>query len=406
MPDPLEDKQIVLGVCGGIAAYKAADFLRLLVKSNVNIRVIMTKAAQAFVGPVTFEALSGHPVWIRMFEGRQNGVLRHIRWADEADAAVIIPATANVIGKMAHGIADDPLTTFVLALRAPVLVCPSMNVHMFENTMVQDNIDRLRQVGMHVVGPATGSLACGHEGAGRLADLEAIAEQLRRLLTLQDLAGEQVLVTAGPTQEAIDPVRFISNSSSGKMGYALARVARRRGAEVVLISGPTTLPDPDGVRAIRVRTAKEMFDAVMAQAGDSTIIIKAAAVSDMRPATVFQHKVKKAEMGQQWPMEKTDDILKALGERKKDQVLVGFAAETQDLEENARAKLTAKNLDLVVANLVGQDDSGFGSDTNQVSLYYKDGRSEALALMHKSALADLLLDRVLEIKKNSMPDVR
>lgn len=404
MPDPLEDKQIVLGVCGGIAAYKAADFLRLLVKSNANIRVIMTKAAQAFVGPVTFEALSGHPVWTRMFEGRKNGVLTHIRWADEADAAVIIPATANVIGKMAHGIADDPLTTFVLALRAPVLVCPSMNVHMFENTVVQDNIDRLRQVGMHVVGPASGSLACGHEGAGRLADLEAIAEQLRRLLTPQDLAGEQVLVTAGPTQEAIDPVRFISNSSSGKMGYALARVARRRGAEVVLISGPTTLPDPDGVRAIRVRTAKEMFDAVMAQAGHSTIIIKAAAVSDMRPATVFQHKVKKAEMGQQWPMEKTDDILKALGERKKDQVLVGFAAETQDLEENARAKLTAKNLDLVVANLVGQDDSGFGSDTNQVSLYYKDGRSEALALMHKSALADLLLDRVLEIKKNSMPE--
>ena len=404
MPDPLEDKQIVLGVCGGIAAYKAADFLRLLVKSNANIRVIMTKAAQAFVGPVTFEALSGHPVWTRMFEGRKNGVLRHIRWADEADAAVIIPATANVIGKMAHGIADDPLTTLVLALRAPGLVCPSMNVHMFENTIVQDNMDRLRQVGMHVVGPATGLLACGQEGAGRLADLEAIAEQLRRLLTPQDLAGEQVLVTAGPTQEAIDPVRFISNSSSGKMGYALAGVARRRGAEVVLISGPTTLPDPDGVRAIRVRTAKEMFDAVMAQAGHSTIIIKAAAVSDMRPATVFQHKVKKAEMGQQWPMEKTDDILKALGERKKDQVLVGFAAETQDLEENARAKLTAKNLDLVVANLVGQDDSGFGSDTNQVSLYFKDGRSETLALMHKSALADLLLDRVLEIKKNSMPE--
>ncbi|MCK4728607.1 MAG: bifunctional phosphopantothenoylcysteine decarboxylase/phosphopantothenate--cysteine ligase CoaBC [Desulfobacterales bacterium] len=404
MPDPLEDKQIVLGVCGGIAAYKAADFLRLLVKSNANIRVIMTKAAQAFVGPVTFEALSGHPVWTRMFEGRKNGVLRHIRWADEADAAVIIPATANVIGKMAHGIADDPLTTLVLALRAPVLVCPSMNVHMFENTIVQDNMDRLRQVGMHVVGPATGLLACGQEGAGRLADLEAIAEQLRRLLTPQDLAGEQVLVTAGPTQEAIDPVRFISNSSSGKMGYALARVARRRGAEVVLISGPTTLPDPDGVRAIRVRTAKEMFDAVMAQAGHSTIIIKAAAVSDMRPANVFQHKVKKAEMGQQWPMEKTDDILKALGERKKDQVLVGFAAETQDLEENARAKLTAKNLDLVVANLVGQDDSGFGSDTNQVNLYYKNGRSETLALMHKSALADLLLDRVLEIKKNSMPE--
>ena len=404
MSDPLKDRQIVLGVCGGIGAYKDADFLRLLAKCGANIRVVMTKAAKAFVGPVTFEALSRHPVWTHMFEGRQNGVFRHIEWADQADAAVILPATANVIGKMAHGIADDPLTTFILAVRKHILVCPSMNVRMYENAVVQDNIDRLRQAGMHIIGPETGSLACGHEGAGRLADLEAIIERLRSLLAPQDLAGEHMLVTAGPTQEPIDPVRFISNPSSGKMGYALARAACRRGATVLLISGPTVLPDPEGVTTIRVRTAEEMFDTVMAHANQNTIIIKAAAVSDWRPVTAFQQKKKKAEMGQDLCLEKTGDILEALGAKKGDRVLVGFAAETQDLEENAKAKLTAKNLDLIVANLVGQGASGFGSDTNQVSLLYRDGRTEDLPLMDKNTLANMLLDRVLEIRKGQVRD--
>jgi phosphopantothenoylcysteine decarboxylase/phosphopantothenate--cysteine ligase len=399
MPDPLKDKEIVVGVCGGIAAYKAADFLRVLVKSGANTRVIMTKAARAFVGPVTFEALSGRPVWTHMFQGRQDSAFRHIKWAEEADATVIIPATANIIGKMAHGIADDPLTTFALALKAPLLVCPSMNVRMYENAVVLDNIQRLRRAGIHIVDPEIGSLACGDEGAGRLPRVEIIAERLRCMVSPQDLAGEKVLVTAGPTQEPMDPVRFISNPSSGKMGYALARCASRRGAKVVLISGPTALADPDGVTVIRVQTAQEMFDAVMAHADQNTLIVKAAAVSDWRPAGVFQHKLKKAEMPQPLSLEKTADILQALGERKKDQILVGFAAETQDLQKNARAKLGAKNLDLIVANPVGHNDSGFGSDMNQVELFYTDGRTEAIPLMDKGALADVLLDRVLEIKK-------
>jgi phosphopantothenoylcysteine decarboxylase/phosphopantothenate--cysteine ligase len=406
MPDPLKDKLIVLGVCGGIAAYKAADFLRFLVRSGAKVRVIMTEAAQAFVGPLTFEALSGHPVWTHMFGGRQEGVFKHIEWANEADATVIIPATANVIGKMAHGIADDSLTTFILGVKAPILVCPSMNVHMYENAVVQANIDRLRQAGMNIVGPATGSLACGNEGAGRLSDLETIAEELRCLLVSQDLAGEHILVTAGPTQEAIDPVRFISNPSSGKMGFALARAARRRGAKVFLVSGPSMLADPEGVTTLRVRTAKEMFNVVMGEAKEATIVVKAAAVSDWRPVSASEHKLKKAHMeqqGQQCSFEKTEDILKALGKEKKDQILVGFAAETHDLEQNAKGKLAEKNLDLIVANLVGQDDSGFGSDTNRVSLFFRDGSTETISLMDKTSLADVLLDRVLEIKRGGMP---
>ena len=399
MQDPLKDKKIVLGVCGGIAAYKAVGLLRVLVKSGSHIRVIMTRSAQAFVGPLTFEALSGHPVWTDMFKRQQDITFPHIAWADEADAVVIAPATANIIGKMAHGIADDHLTTFVLAVRGPILVCPSMNVRMYENRAVQDNIKRLEQAGIKVLHPEAGLLACGHEGTGRLPHVEAIAEDLRSLLCSQDLAGERILVTAGPTQEPIDPVRFMSNPSSGKMGHALARVARRRRAEVLLISGPTALPDPQGVRVIRVRTAEEMFNAVMDHVEQTTIVVKAAAVSDWRPASLFEHKVKKEEMAQRLQLEQTPDILKALGQNKKGRILVGFAAETQDLRENACAKLTAKNLDLIVANLIGQTDSGFGSDTNQVSLFYKDGRTEALPLMDKVGLADVILDRVLEIKK-------
>jgi phosphopantothenoylcysteine decarboxylase/phosphopantothenate--cysteine ligase len=397
--DPVKNKRIVLGVCGGIAVYKTVDLVRLLVKSGSHVRVIMTKSARAFVGPLTFEALSGHPVWTHLFGPGQDTPFRHIAWADQADALVIAPATANIIGKMAHGIADDPLTTFVLAVQAPVLVCPSMNVRMYENRTVQDNIKRLEGAGMKVLHPETGSLACGTEGPGRLPDVQSIAEELRSLLCAHDLTGERILVTAGPTQEPIDPVRFISNPSSGKMGYALARVARRRGAEVLLISGATTLPDPHGVRVIRVGTAQEMFNAVMEHAEQTTIIIKAAAVSDWRPTRLFEHKIKKEELAPHLPLEQTADILKALGENRKGRILVGFAAETQNVRENACAKLTAKNLDLIVANLIGHSDSGFGSDTNQVSLFYRDGRTEDLPLMDKGDLADILLDKVLEIKQ-------
>jgi phosphopantothenoylcysteine decarboxylase/phosphopantothenate--cysteine ligase len=398
--EPLKDKEIVLGVCGGIAAYKAADFLRLLVKCGARVRVIMTRAAQAFVGPVTFEALSGRPVWTRMFQERVEGPA-HVRWAEEADAAVIIPATANIIGKMAQGIADDPLTTFVLTLRAPVLVCPSMNVNMYENYVVQQNLERLVRAGFCVIGPDIGPLACGYEGAGRLAPIESIVEELRCLLSPQDLAGEHVLVTAGPTQEPLDPVRYMSNPSSGKMGYALARAARRRGAQVLLISGPTDLPEPERVKVIRVTTAQEMFDAVMTHKAGKTIIIKAAAVSDWKPKGAAEHKLKKAEMRESLPLEKTQDILKTLGTEKKSEILVGFAAETQDLEKNATAKMAEKNLDLVVANRVGEAASGFGSDTNKVKVFYKDGRSEDIPLMDKGDLADLLLNTIRVIKEET-----
>jgi len=353
MSDPLKDKSIVLGVCGGIAAYKAADFLRVLVKAGARTRVIMTKAAQAFVGPTTFEALSG------MFAGQDGAPFRHIAWAAEADAVVIAPATANTIGKMAHGIADDPLTTFVLAVRTPILVCPSMNTNMYENPVVQENITRLERPGITVLRPDTGPLACGREGPGRLPAAETIAEEVRSLLCPNDLAGEQILVTAGPTHEPVDPVRFISNPSTGKMGHLIARIARRRGADVVLITGPTALPDPLGVSVIRVKTAQEMFDAVMGAAEKATITIMAAAVADWRPAGLFEHKIKKEEMAEHLPLEQTADILKTLGENKKGQILVGFAAETRDLQENASAKLDAKNLDLIVGNLIGQADSGF-----------------------------------------------
>ena len=399
MANPLKDRQIVLGVCGGIAAYKAVELLRTLVKSGSHIRVIMTGSAQEFVGPLTFEALSGHPVWTHMFGRQEDAPFRHIAWADKANAVVIAPATANIIGKMAHGIADDPLTTFVLSVRVPILVCPSMNVRMYENRVVQDNIEKLEQAGIKVLRPETGSLACGHEGPGRLPDVETIAEELRSLLCTYDLAGKRILITAGPTQEPIDPVRFISNPSSGKMGHAIARVARRRGADVVLISGPTAFPDPQGVKVIRVSTAEEMFNAVMDHVEQTTIIVKAAAVSDWRPTGLFEHKVKKDQMAHPLSLEQTPDILKALGQNKTGQILVGFAAETENLRENACAKLTSKNLDLIVANLIGQADSGFGSDTNQVTLFFRDGRAEDLPVMDKEDLADIILDRVQEIKK-------
>ncbi|MDY6950586.1 MAG: bifunctional phosphopantothenoylcysteine decarboxylase/phosphopantothenate--cysteine ligase CoaBC [Thermodesulfobacteriota bacterium] len=400
MPEPLKDKEIILGVCGGIAAYKAPDFLRLLVKCGANVRVVMTRAAQEFVGPLTFEALSTRPVWTHLFKDRQGGALKHIQWADGADGAVIIPATANTIGKIAHGMADDPLSTLVLSLRVPILICPAMNVNMYENALVKENIERLRLAGFHFAGPETGSLACGHEGAGRLAHIEGIAEQLRTLLSPQDLTGESVLVTAGPTQEPMDPVRFIGNPSSGKMGYALARAAHRRGAQVLLISGPTVLCDPEGVSVKRVGTAKEMFETVMAHGHDKSVIIKAAAVSDWRPTRVSEGKLKKDEMGNTLSLERTPDILKALGEQKGgQQVLVGFAAETQDLLENAKAKMAEKNVDLMVANLVGTGHSGFGSETNQAHILSQDGGGEALPVMDKGDLADIILDRVLELRR-------
>ena len=399
MADPLKNKKIIVGVCGGIAVYKALDLVRVLVKGGADVRVVMTRSARAFVSALTFEALSRNPVWTEMFGDETGEPFRHIEWAESCDALVVVPATANTIGKMAHGIADDPLTTLMLAIRSPVLVCPSMNVRMYANEIVQENMTRLEKAGARVLHPESGALACGDEGPGRLPDIETIAEEIRLLLSPQDLAGEHVLITAGPTQEPFDPVRFISNPSSGKMGYALARVARRRGARVLLISGPTALPDPPGVNVIRVRTAAEMLGAVTDNVEGNSIVVKAAAVSDWRPSSLSEQKVKKEEMALHVSLEQTSDILKQLGEIKKNQFLVGFAAETDRLEENARAKLSGKNVDLLVANLVGVADSGFGAETNQATLLYRDGRTEALPLMGKETLADVLFDRVLAVKR-------
>ena len=399
MSDLLKNKEIVLGVCGGIAAYKAVAFTRYLVKAGSRVRVVMTRAAERFVGPMTFEALSGYPVWTRMFDRRAGEAFPHIAWAESANAVVIIPATGNIIGKIANGIADDALTTFLLAVSAPVLVCPSMNMRMYENPRVQKNMAVLREGGMHLVEAASGPLACGEEGIGRLADLETIMEGLMGILSVQDLSGSHVLVTAGPTREFMDPVRFVSNPSTGKMGYALARVAKRRGAEVVLVSGPTCLSPPQGVEFIGVQSAREMYDAVMGRVTHRSIVIKAAAVCDWRPTAVYDQKLKKAQgLIPEIAFEPTPDILKTLGEAKTGQVLVGFAAETENVTENAAAKLGAKNLDMIVANPVGSVDSGFGADTNQATLLFKDGDQQSLPLYSKERLAEIILDKVVAFR--------
>jgi phosphopantothenoylcysteine decarboxylase/phosphopantothenate--cysteine ligase len=393
----LKGKEIVLGVCGGIAAYKSAELLRLLIKDGAGVRVVMTRAATAFVAPMTFEALSARPVMTSLFEDA-GGEIRHISWARDADAVVIAPATANIIARMAHGFADDPLTTMILAVNAPVLIAPSMNPRMYQNPVTRENLRSLKGFGFHVMEPESGPVACGDEGAGRLPAPEAICEHVRRLVLLRDLAGESFLITAGPTQEPIDPVRFLSNPSSGKMGYALARAARRRGADVVLISGPVSIDAPIDVGLIRVRTAQEMKEAVLSRFDSASIVIKAAAVSDYRPVNVSDHKIKKVDESLALELSRTPDILRRLGEIKGDRLLVGFAAETEDLVKNAATKLKEKNLDLIVANNVQMSDSGFGVDTNRVTLIFADARQESLSLMSKDDLADLILDRVKGIR--------
>lgn len=389
----LHDKRLLLGVCGGIAAYKSVEVLRLLVKGGAHVRVIMTENARWFVGPGTFQALSGVPVCTSVFNA-DDAAIRHIDWAQEADLAVVAPATANCLGKLAGGIADDALSTFMLAVTAPVLLCPSMNTHMYQHPAVQSNLARLRGFGHTILEPDAGQLACGTLGPGRLPAPEVILDAVLGLLAPQDLAGRRLLVTAGPTREPIDPVRFISNPSSGKMGFAIARAARHRGAAVTLVSGPVDLPDPPGITVRRVTTAAEMTDAVLSAFADADIVVKTAAVSDYRPRERAPHKIKKTSDTLGLTLEKTTDILKTLGERKSGQILVGFAAETQDLASHAAAKLEAKNLDMIVGNLVGSGDAGFGCDTNRVTLFLRDGSHEALPLMDKYDLAHAILDRL------------
>jgi phosphopantothenoylcysteine decarboxylase/phosphopantothenate--cysteine ligase len=396
----VKTKKVVVGVTGGIAAYKAAELVRLLVKEKVVVRVAMTHSATRFVTPLTFEALSGNRVVYDMFD-QEGTVMDHIRWGQNSDLIIIAPATANFIGKMANGIGDDFLSTCVIAATARILVCPSMNDRMYISPAVQDNLRVLKNRGVILMEPARGGLACGTVGPGRLPDPTEILEQAKFLLSEKDLSGLRILISAGPTVEPIDPVRYLTNRSSGKMGYALARAAARRGAEVVLVSGPTTLKPPFGISFFPVMTAEEMHRLVFENREGCDIVIKAAAVSDYRPRECAGQKIKKEADSLTLELIRNPDILACLGDTKAASpcILVGFAAETEDLLTNAEKKLKAKNLDMIVANDVSRTDAGFETDTNLVKFIYRDGQVEDAPLMTKDEVADLVLDRARDLSE-------
>jgi phosphopantothenoylcysteine decarboxylase/phosphopantothenate--cysteine ligase len=390
---------VVLGVTGCIGAYKACEVLRELQRGGADVHVVMTENAARFVAPMTFEALSRHPVFLDQFALGEAGEIRHVSLADAAELLLVAPATANTLGKFAQGIADDALSTLYTATRAPVLVAPAMNVNMFEHPAVVENLRLLRARGVRVVEPGSGYLACGWLGKGRLAEVgEIVAAAQAALARRRELEGESVLVTAGPTQEDIDPVRFVSNRSSGRMGFRLAEAARERGARVVLVSGPTALTPPAGVELVSVRSAEQMARAVEARASEASVVVMAAAVSDYRPAAPARHKLKKREGGTTLELVRTPDILLGLGARKAGRFLIGFAAETQSLVENARAKLLQKNLDLIVANDVGREGAGFGSETNAALLLDRAGGKLEVPLVSKRELAERVWDRVNELR--------
>ncbi len=397
----LKDKQVVLGITGGIAAYKAAEIVRQIVKGGGQVHVIMTRSAQEFIAPLTLQTLSGNPVTTELFQLYQEREIGHIALAQRAQILVIAPATANIIGKIAHGIADDILSTVVMAAKAPVLMAPAMNEAMWENPIVQDNIRSLKKRGYHFIDPGWGDLACGAQGTGRMAEIEDIIDEMAALLTPKDFRGQKVLVTAGPTREMLDPVRFISNPSSGKMGFAVARALRQRGAQVTLISGPTALTPPRMVNVIPVQTAEEMRSAVQKHFAETDIVIKTAAVADYRPKKISPEKIKKGAASLSLEMEKTRDILGELGMKKGQKLLIGFAAETRKVNAFALEKLQKKNLDLIVANDVGRKGSGFGSDMNEVRLIFRDGRVETLPALPKEEIAHILLDRIITLQKES-----
>jgi phosphopantothenoylcysteine decarboxylase/phosphopantothenate--cysteine ligase len=397
MPEAGDVKTVVVGVSGGIACYKALELVRLLVQDGFHVQVIMTREAMEFVTPLTFQTLSGHPVASEIFSLTQESEIGHINLADRADILVITPATANIIGKIAAGIADDLLTTVVMATRAPVLFAPSMNVHMFNNPIFQENIRKLTRVGYHFMEPVEGYLACGYEGKGRLPEPSDIVDEIQGLLKKKDLTGERLLITAGPNHEPLDPVRYISNRSSGKMGYALARQGLRRGGEVTLISGPTSLVPPSKARFISVRTAAEMREAVLGEFKNATTVLMAAAVADYHPDQVPK-KIKKDQGTIELRLRPNPDILKEIGSRKDGKILVGFAAETDALVANAKKKLREKNLDLIVANDVTQQGSGFEGDTNVATLLDREGQVHPLPLMTKDELADRIYDYLLVLK--------
>ena len=392
----LKGKHIVLGVTGGIACYKACELASLLVKQHADVQVIMTENATKFVTPITFEQLTGNKALTDTFDRNFVHSVEHIAVADKADMVIIAPATANIIAKLAHGIADDMLTTTVLACRCPKAIAPSMNTGMLENPVTQDNIETLRHYGWEIIEPDSGRLACGAVGKGKLPAPERLLESvLHTAAHEKDMTGIKVLVTAGPTREALDPVRYLTNHSSGKMGYAIAKAASRRGAEVTLVSGQTDLTKPAYVNVVDITSAQDMYDAVMAEAGSSDIIIKAAAVADYRPATVADNKIKKTDGDMSIALERTTDILKTLGENKKPgQFLCGFSMETENMIENSKAKLSKKNLDMIAANNVKVDGAGFGVDTNILTLITSDDEKE-LPIMSKDEAADALLDAII-----------
>jgi phosphopantothenoylcysteine decarboxylase/phosphopantothenate--cysteine ligase len=394
----MKDKRVIVGVTGGIAAYKAAELVRILIKAGAQTKVAMTANATKFITPLTFEAISGNRVLWEMFD-HETDPMAHITWGQDTDLIIIAPATANFIAKMAQGMGDDFLSTMVLAATAKILICPSMNTQMFLNPAVRENVRLLKERGLSVMEPAEGELACRTEGPGRLPEPEDIAEEARILLSQQDLSRLAILVTAGPTEEPLDPVRYFTNRSSGKMGYAIANAAKHRGARVTLVSGPTSLKVPAGVTFRLIRTTGEMRQAVFEYCQQCDVIIKAAAPLDYRPKIEADHKIKKIEEVESLEMVRTPDILAELGHSKGDSrfILVGFAAETEDLLANASEKLEKKNLDMIIANDVSREDSGFKSDTNLIKIIHRDGHVEDLPLMTKEEVADQILDRIIAL---------
>lgn len=392
----LKGKHILLGVTGSIAAYKIANLASMLVKLNADVHVIMTKNAKQFISPITFETLTGNKVIDDTFERNSGYHVAHIAMAAEADVVMIAPATANVIAKLAHGIADDMLTSTMLACTAPVLVSPAMNTHMYENPVTQENMEKLGSRGYKLIEPSSGYLACGDTGKGKMPEPEVLLDCiLQEIACEKDMAGKKVLITAGPTRESLDPVRFLTNHSTGKMGYALAENAARRGAEVILVSGPTQLKKPRFVKVVDVITAEEMFRAVEKEFDRQDIVVMSAAVADYRPATVADQKIKKSDGEMSIPLERTTDILGTLTSRKKQQFICGFSMETEHMLENSRAKLKKKNLDMIVANNLKVAGAGFGTDTNIVTVITEES-SEELPIMTKEEVARAIFDRILD----------
>ncbi len=397
----LKGKTVILGVTGSIAAYKAANLASMLKKQHADVQVIMTQNATQFMNPITFESLTGNKCLVDTFDRNFQFQVEHVALAKRADLAIVAPATANIMAKLAHGLADDMLTTTLLACRCPKLIAPAMNTRMYENPITQDNMDILRKYGFRIIEPAVGHLACGDTGAGKLPPETLLLECILDEIAMEkDMKGLHVLITAGPTMEAIDPVRFISNHSTGKMGYALARVCRRRGAEVTLVSGKTNLEAPYGVTLVPVTSAQDMFEAVSLRAKEQDMIIKAAAVADYRPVTVAENKIKKSPGDMSIALERTTDILAWLGEhRREGQVLCGFAMETEHMVEHAKEKLTGKHVDMIAANNVKVAGAGFGTDTNVVTLITEDGVEE-LAKMSKEEVASRIVDALLRLREN------